>query len=347
VRPEGKLKDLQAKYVRLRIVNMAEVDVGLFDFDFDTTFHTFVMNADEQIYLRYAGRREGAHSDFLSEASLCNALERGLAIHDEVKAGTRTLPARPKSRLAQSYPNVKRIVEKGQCVHCHQIAQAKAEEAIASPEFDRLRDVWIYPLPDRLGIELDPELPMSVTGVSGAARAAGMRKGDFIEKVGETAVATFADLQNALHLLPPETKTVSIEVLRPSAKSGTKALTIKLPEYWRVTNINWRAMAHTLQPFPEFWSKELDTDSRKKLRLKADGLASEVTKFWVKTNAQSAGLQQGDVVYEIDGVDESPYTKNAHVYIRLFFKPGDTVKVKAMRDSKTLEFSFKVKAKPW
>ena len=53
---DSPLGKLQQQFVRLRIVNMAEVDVGLFDFDFDTTFALFVLNGERNVYLRYGAR---------------------------------------------------------------------------------------------------------------------------------------------------------------------------------------------------------------------------------------------------------------------------------------------------
>lgn len=53
------------------------------------------------------------------------------------------------------------------------------------------------------------------------------------------------------------------------------------------------------------------------------------------------------MVFEVDGVSASPYTDNPALWIRLNRKTGDTVKVKVLRQGKTHEFSFKLRAKAW
>ena len=45
-----------SQYVCVRITRMDDVDIGLFDYDRNNAIYYFVMNADEQIYMRYGGR---------------------------------------------------------------------------------------------------------------------------------------------------------------------------------------------------------------------------------------------------------------------------------------------------
>jgi S1-C subfamily serine protease len=116
---------------------------------------------------------------------------------------------------------------------------------------------------------------------------------------------------------------------------------------WRVTNIERRGSAHRLEPFPEFWARPLSEDEKKNAGLKPKGFAAEVTKFWVKTNAQGAGLQVGDIVFSVDGVEEDELTESVTLFIKLNRKAGDTVKVGVLRRGNAMELSFKLKAKPW
>ena len=60
--PRGKLLD---QYVRVRITRMDDVDIALFERDWNNALYYFLMNADEQIYMRYGGTRR-ARSDDLS-----------------------------------------------------------------------------------------------------------------------------------------------------------------------------------------------------------------------------------------------------------------------------------------
>ena len=320
---------------------MADVDVGLFDFDFDVTLSIFVLNHEKQIYLRYGGRDDRSPDSYLSEKSLANALSKGLAMHARWKDGQLKLPPPPKPVPAQSYRKIREIVNKGQCVHCHHVAQERADLALSKRGFDKKSDPWIFPDPVNLGIDLDKASGNRIETVTGAARAAGLKPGDVITSVDGKSVATFSDLQYALHHVGKNARTFEVGL----EKGGKKA--IKLPDHWRVTDINRRAIGHRMRPFPEFWAHPITEDRKKELGLKPGGFAGEATRFWVKTNGDRAGLKQGDIIYEVDGVQASPLAKTIVVYIRTHYKVGDTIKVRYKRDGKDGSAEFQLRARPW
>jgi len=342
VRPdiESPIGKLQQRFVRLRIVNMADVDVGLFDFDFDTTFALFVLNSEKNIYLRYGGRVDSSADAMLSSKGLEKALERGLAAHEKWKSGDLELPPPPDPRPAQSFPNVLEVVKKNQCVHCHQVGEGKAIELIASPGFDKKTMPWVYPDPAKLGLEIDPDDGVLLAGTSGAAAEAGIRAGEIIKRIGEYPALTFADLQHALHQLPAEADSVTITTDRASRQ-------LSLPRYWRVTDINRRSIGHRMTPFPEFWGKTLSAGEKSKLGLDPDGFATRVTKFWSNTHGKQAGMREDDVVFAINGETMSPLAINAMIYIRTHFETGDEIRVRYRRGELEKETSFKLRAKPW
>ena len=59
-----------SQYVCLRIVRMDDVDVGLFDRDWNNTIYFFALNADEKIYFRYGGRDSASPDTYLNMDSL-------------------------------------------------------------------------------------------------------------------------------------------------------------------------------------------------------------------------------------------------------------------------------------
>ena len=128
---------------------------------------------------------------------------------------------------------------------------------------------------------------------------------------------------------------------------SSQPVTIDLPKHWRVTDINRRSIGHRMTPFPEFWAKTLSTDEKKHAGFKAEGFASQVTKFWTNTNGKKAGLIEGDIIYEINGVGTSPLAKNAMIYIRTHFKTGDEIEVRYRRGEDEKTTQFKLRAKPW
>ena len=70
-----------------RITRMDDIDIGLFDRDWNNTLYYFILNADEQIYMRYGGREARALDTYLNLNSLEVALEKGLELHRPVPAG--------------------------------------------------------------------------------------------------------------------------------------------------------------------------------------------------------------------------------------------------------------------
>jgi hypothetical protein len=324
---------------------MTYVDIALYDFDPDSTLYCFIVNADQQVYLRYGGRDDSSAEKYLNMDSLELALERGLELHKKFGAGELAKVEKPAAKLPVEYPEIRDgPMAKKQCVHCHHMGSGKTKLLQSQGKLDRLKDLWVYPDVQRQGITLDEKKLLTVESVEGAAKDAGLRKGDEITKFEGKAVHTFGDLQQAMHLHAADSKSMKLTVKR---KDAEHEFAVVLDEWWRVTDISRRSSTHALEPFAEFWGKEPDKDTKRKLGIKEDEFALEVGKFWVKTNAQNAGLQVGDVVYAVDDISKVAYTTNPTTWIRLNKNAGDTITVKVLRGGKKLEFSFKLKARAW
>lgn len=343
--PKGKTAKLLSDYVCILVDDLTGVDIGLFEFDPDSTLYCFILNADEQIYMRYGGRDDEDAETFLNEDSLHIALERGLELHKKYQDGELAKTERPPAKFPRDYPSIADDeIKKKKCVHCHHIGQAKTLYLQGKNELDKEKDLWVYPDIKKLGITLDPEKGLEVKDSDDAAKKAGIKKRDEIIKLEGKPVYTFGDLQYELNKHPAESETLKLTLKRKDEEIEAE---IKLDKWWRVTNIERRAGTHALSPFPEFWATELDEKAKRRIGAKKDEFACEVTKFWVKTNAQNAGVQPGDIVYEVDGVRKAEYTCNPTLWIRLNKKAGDKITIKVMRGGKSMEFSFTLKARPW
>ena len=343
--PKGKTAKLLSDYVCVLIDDLTGVDIGLFEFDPDSTIYCFILNADEQIYLRYGGRDDSSAEKYFNEDSLHRALERGLELHKQYEAGELEKTARPKAFYPRDYPEIaKDEIAKKKCVHCHHLGEARTRLLQGQGKLDKMKDLWVYPDIERLGIKLEAKELLEVSNVETAAKDAGLKKKDVITHIEGKRVHSFGDLQHLLNKHPHDATTLKLTVQRNNEAVDVE---IKLDKLWRVTDIIRRSGTHALEPFPEFWGKPLDKAEKRKLDIKELEFGLEVSKYWVKTNAQNAGLQVGDVVYEVDGVKDSEYTANPLVWIRLNRKPGDTITVKALRNGKKVEFSFKLKARAW
>ena len=106
----------------VRIPRMDNVDIGLFDYDRNNTLYFFILNADEQIYLRYGGRDSVSPDTYLNLNSLELALKKGLELHEQYQTGelkrrsVRSRCSRAKFRCWWSGPS-----RGGACVECHLI----------------------------------------------------------------------------------------------------------------------------------------------------------------------------------------------------------------------------------
>jgi predicted metalloprotease with PDZ domain len=295
--------------------------------------------------MRYGGRDDSSADSHQNVPSLELALTRGLEQHELWKNKKLPAPKREAPKFVKDYPEIASgPIKNGNCVHCHAIGAGQTAELIKAGKLDKRVDPWVYPDVKKLGITLDAEKGTVVKEVSGAAKKAGFAAGDEITHLNNKPVLTFADLQYQLNKVPHNASKIEFKVRR-----GEAAQMLKLtPEKnWRVTNIERRGSAHRLEPFPEFWARPLSEDEKKNAGLKPKGFAAEVTKFWVKTNAQGAGLQVGDIVFSVDGVEEDELTESVTLFIKLNRKAGDTVKVGVLRRGNAMELSFKLKAKPW
>ena len=60
---------------------MDDVDIGLFERDWNNAIYFFAMNADEQIYFRYGGRDSASPDTYSNLDSLELALRQGMGMH--------------------------------------------------------------------------------------------------------------------------------------------------------------------------------------------------------------------------------------------------------------------------
>src|SRR5687768_3475777 len=95
---------MMTQYVCVRIPRMDKVDIGLFEHDRYNTLYFYILNADEQIYMRYGGRDSASQDTFVSLPSLELALKKGLELHQDYVAGKIPKTPRPKPMFPKDIP---------------------------------------------------------------------------------------------------------------------------------------------------------------------------------------------------------------------------------------------------
>lgn len=329
---------LLSQYTRVRITDMLNIDIGLFDYDRHNAVYYFIMNADEQIYMRYGGRDGTRPDTYLNVDSFELALEMGLEQHLLYTTGKLPKTPRPAARFPRDIPLVKeRIIKWGRCVECHLIDDYELQEMDRAGTIDRVRDMYRFPDIRRIGIHLNIPKGLEIKEATGPAKLSGMLSGDRIVKIFDVPVFTFADLQHEYHKVDRTATSLSLSVERDDK---VETLTIPLPQEWWWTDLYHRFLS--IEPLVYFSNRQLSADEKRLLGLDLKGFASEVTE--VDTAAEMLAvhkLQRGDIIFEVDGETRDPITRNCRLHIKLTKRAGAVLDLKVLRDGKVMEMEIR------
>lgn len=319
---------------------MKGVNISLFEFDRHNALYYFVLNAEENIYLRYGGRDAESPTKYLNMESLELALSQGLEQHKLYQEGKLVFGARPSPLYPRDIKLLdEKIIKKNHCVECHQIADYQTLKKEKSGTLDKLHDMFLSPDIKALGIELDVPRGLVVASAGGAASASGMLAGDVISEINSKSILTFGDLQYQLNKVPRDAQFISMAVARGKEK---KELRIQLPDQWWVTDLGYRYLS--VDPLVFFEAVPLKLEEKKKLDLLPSGFASRVSKTDLDAVLGSAHeLKEGDVIISVNGNQKDPITKNVITHIKLRHKAGDALKLEILRGQKRMELPLKTK----
>ena len=326
------------QYVCVRIPRMDNVDIGLFDYDRYNTLYFFILNADEQIYMRYGGRDSASQDSYLSLDSMEVALKKGLELHQDYLAGKIKKTERPKPMFPKEIPLlVERTFDRGVCVECHLIGDFQLQHRELDGTLDKVTHMFRSPDLKTIGIQLDVPKGLVVKEATGAVQAAGMKAGDRLTAVNGTTVWTFADFQYYYDKVQRTAKQVEITVDR---EGKSVPLTVALPHRWWLTDI--RNRQQTIDPRVYFESTPLTEAEKQKYELPVDGFASQVK--YVAQFAQmvkSHELKVGDIIFAVDNVQKDEYADTADFYIRLRKTAGDSVTLDVIRDGQRIKMPLR------
>jgi predicted metalloprotease with PDZ domain len=309
--------------------------LNIFDFDHDLTWAAFFMNADGLVYGRFGGRDAKGPDTRNSLPGLRFALEKALETH---RARGQEKPALAAPVFVEKYPSARKVAKNG-CIHCHQVKEIRCQEEKDAGTWKR-DSVWVYPLPENVGITLDPDrgnLVRSVLADSPAAKA-GLKAGDAVNKLNGRTVYSFADFQYALHHAPAEG---SIDISWTSAGQA-KSGTLKVAPGWRKTNLTWRPSLLDLLPSLTIFGYDLDAKDRQALGLTEKQLAFRQVSP-VHSEAQAVGVRAGDIILSIDNLKMEMTADKFLGYVRQNYLVGDRVTFNVLRDGKRVDLTTKLR----
>jgi serine protease Do len=359
-REDAALAQLMEKFVCVRIVQAWGMDLSLFQFDQELTWAVFFMNADKTIYGRYGSRSE--HKDTTNAISiegLRKAAEAALKYHSGYPGNKKEFEGKkgppPNWPVPESIPDLKgrpniRIADgtRGGCVHCHQAHDGEVWSLRSSKQPLPDRIIWPYPMPNRLGLGLDPKERATVASVEpgSPAEKGGFKVGDSIAKFGGQPILSIADIQWVLQT-SQEPCTVDAEVTRDGK---TVKATLSLAEGWRrKDDFTWRVIVWSMrtrllgtQPL-----EALSADDRQKQGVPAGALGLRIKGF-PPNYAKERNLegqqkfQKDDVILDVDGKKGLTGESDLLGYLIQNKKAGESAEFTVLRAGAPVKISLKL-----
>jgi S1-C subfamily serine protease len=219
------------------------------------------------------------------------------------------------------------------CIHCHQVYDLRRESLQSAGKW-RLDELWVYPLPENIGLTLDIDRGDRVArvAVDSPAAHAGIQPGDRVLTLDDRTIASFADVQYALHRAPSRgSLTITWQHEKETRKSQ-----LPLADGWRKTDISWRWSLRGVDPPPWVHGDDLSAQEKKDLGLSEKRLAFRQGPF-VTAPARQAGIRQNDIILGVDGKALEMSERQFGAFIRLHYRVGDLVTYNILRRGERLD----------
>jgi serine protease Do len=339
MQPNEDLAEIEKQFVCVRIIQTNRLDLALFQYDFDMSWASMFLNADGTIYGRYGSRNSsGKGSDeILSAGAFAKAAQRVLTLHKAYPANKQQLAAKTGAEPEYDVPTqIPGLTDKPaaasvrqECIHCHMVKEFALR---AKWEAGKLtaKDLFVYPMPQRIGLTMsqDDDLKVQRVEEGSAADEAGIEAGDTLVSLGGQPLVSMADVQWVLTHTPDESK-VPVKLSRGGQ---TEERTLELSGDWKKSDIGWRASSwYALRQGVKF--EPLPAADKKSRGIAEDELALVVKGLFGKggPKVQQAGLKMNDLIVAIDGKTDAISESDFLVYLRLTHGPKDSVKFTVLR----------------
>lgn len=355
VRYDFELQKLMEQFVRVRVVQGNALDLSLFQFDTDLTFAAFILNADRTVYGRFGTRSEQKRADKeITLEGFREALAGALELHRNYPANKSALqgkqPLPVKFKTPEQYPGLAGKYTAAldystgkvahSCIHCHQVgdAQRKLFRADSQPILDDVLYPW--PVPDVVGLSLDPKAKATVASVAAGSAAlnAGFKAGDELVSLEGQPLLSIADVQWVLHhAKDPATLKAAVR------RGGNQfVLTLQLGKSWRQkSDISWRSTTWDLRRMAlgGLVLKELDEAARSQLAIPDTALAlrvDHVGEYGEHAAAKKAGFKKQDIVVSCDELTQRLSESELLRHLLQKRMPGSRVPMTVLRGNEKL-----------
>ena len=194
------------------------------------------------------------------------------------------------------------------CLHCHQVREA--DRLLFREKRQAIPDdvIFPYPMPETIGLALDPKEKARVAGVTkdSIASAAGFKRNDEIVSLRGQPIISIADVQWVLHNVS-EGEFVDAVVNRSGKQ---RPLTIQLPAGWRRNaDISWRASTWDLRRMAGggLVLRDLTLQERRDHELPPMSMAlrvSYVGQYDEHAAGKRAGFQKDDIIVQVGDLQD-------------------------------------------
>lgn len=323
---------------------MNGVDLGRFEFDYDTTWAAFFADADLNIYSRYGGRDESGADSRLSIASLVQTMHEVLEVHTQrslpgsLSLEKLTQPVAHRKSTPEDIPLLK--ANHQGCVHCHQVQEYRYLQSYRDGTF-RSSELFKFPLPENIGLKFDRDHGHRVAGIFPGSPTAGtlLAKGDVIERINDVPIHSEEDARWALHRAP-DGKPIVITVQRrdPGVKQPMVLhFELRPTGTWRQTELDWRKSLRSVPFALGFLGYDLGREELKSFQLPEGRLAIRVVSVRGAGLASNVGLKKGDHIIAVgDQSRERTFQQFKSDLLRTF-APGDELRMTVLRDGRKIE----------
>ncbi len=309
------------------------MDLRRFEFDHDLTWYAFLLNADETIYGRYGGRDATGAESRMSTKGLRYAMDRALEAH---KSPPEPHPFPGKPVRAEDFEAAKS--HRG-CIHCHNVNEFRRADLKALGSWDR-NSIWVYPLPENVGVTLDIDVGNRVKAVAAgsAADRAGLKTGDYLAKLNGYRVSSFGDASFSLHKAPGKGP-IPVSWMRDGKEHSAS---LEVADGWRKTNLTWRPSMLDLLPSVPFSGDDLTAAEKRSLGL-TEKRAAIRQDAEVHSSLKAAGVKGGDVVIGFDGQSVDGTIRDLLGFVRRTYLVGDEIAINLVRDGKRIDLKHVLK----
>ncbi len=348
MRPDRELESLEKQFVCVRLIQANNLDLDLFQYDYDMSWSAMFLSPDLTVYGRYGSRdANGPASDrLLSVRGFRKAAERALELHQRFPANKTVLAA--KTGRPSEYDHPRQIsglgdrpamaAAKQDCIHCHMVKEYAMRAKWLQGRLTE-KDLWVYPMPERIGLTMDVDDGLIVEDVAenSPASRAGIVRGDNLVTLNQQPLVSTADIQWVLHHAPDDGQ-LSV-TLRRNGKLVER--TIQVSGGWKKSDIAWRASSwYGLRQGVKL--EPLSETEKKQRGIAPDRLALVVKGLYGRggPHVRQAGLQVNDVVVAVNNRTQVMTETDFLAYLRLQHGPEDSIRLKVLRNGNTHEFTI-------